>query len=110
MFKITCMKCGEETIFTQGEHRIDSDNNNIDWGATGYGGEVGMWCGCTNNIDCCDTNKPKEPRELTAQEKAVQNLWAKQIIEIFEIPKSNLIKDSKLSEGTKIKIKSLQED
>ncbi len=50
-FRIICLKCGKETLVTQGEYKIEKDNDAIDIDSTDYDGAVSIWCDCGNDID-----------------------------------------------------------
>lgn len=50
-FKITCIGCGKETIYTQGNYDLDKDNDNIDICIVTYDRELAIVCDCGNDID-----------------------------------------------------------
>lgn len=46
-FKITCLKCGNETVFAE---RFDTDNDIISVYASRYDGEIEILCDCCENV------------------------------------------------------------
>lgn len=50
MFKITCMKCGKETVLTQGKPGIDRNNDNVKIEGS-YEFDYSVQCDCGQKID-----------------------------------------------------------
>lgn len=50
-FKVTCLKCGKETIFKQDGHLVETNNEVISVYATSYDGDIGIGCDCGNKTE-----------------------------------------------------------
>jgi len=58
MFKITCMKCGNETMFNQGDYELIRNNDHISCEDEGHYMNEGVIfrCKCENMLQECATN------------------------------------------------------
>lgn len=52
-FKVICLACGKETVFTQDQHGhiFKRDNDIIDFILIGYNGEMAITCDCGVTIE-----------------------------------------------------------
>lgn len=50
-FKVKCLQCGNETIYTQGGSHMAKDNDEVDVLPSGYDGQITIICECGNEIE-----------------------------------------------------------